>query len=174
MRARTTLARLAVLIAFGWVAAQPVVAADGGAVDVDVTVAMPCLIVYPTTIHFGTLPFTPEQYSDAGVGMQAIGYDSCAGIDEIVSARGTDATGTSASWALSKDGVPCMTVGGNFYNLWLGGVSSGFLDTTDQVIETVSAGATGTVNNLFLRMPCVGSDGAGETMTLQVIFTATF
>jgi hypothetical protein len=174
MRIVRSLVLAAVLVAVGAGHARPALAADGGTVDVDVTAAMPCLIVSPTTVHFGTLPFTPDQYSDAGTGIQSIGYESCAGIQETVYARGTDAAGPSSSWTLTKDGVPCATPGGNLYRLWLGAAASGYLDTTDQEIETLDAGAIGAVSNLFLQMPCVGSDGAGETMALQVIFTASF
>lgn len=158
--------------------AGPILAADNGTVDAQVTVATPCLTVTTPAIDFGTLPFTPEAYSSAGVGQQSVAYESCAGIDETIFARGTDATGPSATWQLSADGIPCLTPDPNLYRLSLTGPSqpaiSLALRTTDQELETVAAGAAGATDQAHIQMPCAGADGAGETMTMQIVLTATF
>lgn len=162
------------LIGLWAIGAAPALAADNGTVDAQVTVATPCIIVTPDFVDFGTLPFTPSAYDTRGVGTAPLGYESCSGIEETVFARGSDATGTSATWTLSRDGYPCLNPSPNLYRLWLNAQTSLSLSTQDQQLEVVAAGAPGTVTALNIHMPCAGSDGAGELMSLQVVFTATF
>ena len=160
-----------------WAAsAAPLYAADNGAVDVQVTVATPCIIVSPASLDYGTLAF-------GGSGSTGISYTNCGPANERVFVKGTDATGTSASWALNPSflgGASCGDGGGitDAYRLQILSSSDSFaplaLNETEQFLETVPASTAGLGDYLDLTMPCTGSGGAGETMTFQVIFTAAF
>ena len=157
--------------------AGPAVAADSATVDVDVTVATPCVLATTTSVSFGALPFTPEAFSQTGSGNATIGYESCSGADESVFVHGTDASGTGASWILSHDAFPCQNPELNLYHLAIRSTHAPInfaLSTTDQSLETAAAGATGAADRLQIQMPCVGADGAGETMSFHVVLTATF
>lgn len=164
---------LAAACAAVWIVpATTTYATDNGTVDAQVTVAMPCLeITDPTTtIDFGTLGFSAS--TDSVVqGSTTVTYHNCSAMESRVWAQGTDAQGTTATWALDNPltGTPCAW-GVNRYRLALGLV----LGTTAVEIESALAGDASATKFYYLTMPCAGSDGAGETMSFRVTLTATF
>ena len=152
--------------------ASPMLAADNGTVDAQVTVATPCLIASPPSVDFGTVQFGAS-------GSHAIQVTNCGYGSELVLARGTDAAGDGgASWTLTNDTSPCGG-GSNNYRLQLSAstVPAGTplaLTTSNQSIGSVGSGSDSLVDTLRLVMPCAGSDGIGQVMSFQVMFTATF
>lgn len=175
MRSLNRLA-VAVALATAWASsALPVLATDSGAVDAQVTVATPCIIVSPTTVDFGTLPFTTPLAQ--GYAARSLQLENCGTSAEQLYVRGTDATlGGNPVWSLVPSD-PC-SAGLNEYFLRARDNSNAGpfvgLTTTDQTLETVPAGSNALTNELQLVMPCTGSDGIGQTLTFQAIFTATF
>lgn len=150
-------------------------AADSGTVDAQVTVATPCIIVSPTAVDFGTLSFTTLAVQ--GYSQRSIQLQNCGTSPEQVYVRGTDATlGGSTVWSLVA-ADPCSGGLNEYFLRARDNSNTGpfvGLTTTDQALETVSAGSNALTNELQLVMPCTGSDGAGQTVTFQAIFTATF
>lgn len=173
-----SLKRLAAAVALttAW-AGLPITAlsAESGTVDAQVIVATPCIIVSPTALDFGTLSFTTIAVQ--GYSPRAIQLQNCGNSPEQMYVRGTDATvaGTTV-WSL----VPADPCSGGLNEYFLRARDNSNtgpfvgLDKTDQFLETVGAGSIGLTNELQLVMPCTGSDGAGQTVNFQAVFTATF
>jgi hypothetical protein len=161
--------------------AGPTFAADNGAVDATVTVATPCILVTPSQVDFGTLPFSPLG-APTSSGLAAVSYTNCADIPERVYARGSDATGSSPGGPITWTLTPAPACGSttnpilNEYTVaTVDGVNPAKpLSGADLELETVAAASQGAVNQLAILMPCAGSDGAGSLMSFQVTFTATF
>lgn len=171
----------AVAIAGLWAgSAIPALAADSGAVDAQVTVATPCITItnpVGSAIDFGTLPFSHDFTTSSA--NRAVSYTNCSSADQRVFGKGTDASGPTATWQLvafnaCNSGPNSYSIDALAPNEFGGDGTVAWLTTVDQELETVAAGSPGSIDNLMLAMPCVGSDGVGETMTFQVIFTATF
>jgi len=166
---------IGVALATAWAgSAIPALAADNGAVDAHVTVATPCILVAPPSLDYGTLPFTTP--TNQGYGARSIQLQNCGSSQEQLYARGTNATGTGATWAL----VPADPCSGGLNEYFLrarDNTNTGpfvALTTTNQVLETVGAGNAALTNELQLVMPCAGSNGIGVTMTFQATFTSSF
>lgn len=188
MRIRRTLA-LVVLVAatvVAWAAsALPAFGADSGTVDATVTVATPCILISPPTVDFGSMAFRDgsEEYADLVANPQTIGYTNCSEAAENIFARGTnaaDANGATASWALDPGLASCPQTpdvfGMALTDATLGGVQLA-LDNAQlegALAPALAPGATGGFNMWHVIMPCTGSSGAGATMAMSVIFTATF
>ena len=154
--------------------ASPMLAAEDGTVDAQVTVATPCVLVSPGTLDFGTLPFSFA--GNPGTAQKAIDVQNCGGSGERLFARGTDASyNGSTIWTIGLDNT-CLD-GVNHYALQAYKSSSQIavdLTTSDQPIDIVGAGSSSVYDALILIMPCSGSDGAGQVVTFSAIFTATF
>jgi hypothetical protein len=157
--------------------AGPVLAADTVTVDAQVSIVAPCITVSTTSIDFGQLSFSTQFPATS---TRDISYANCSGAEELVFARGTDATeadGGPATWLLTDPQNGCPDDGPNSYILDLlssDGRSAQRLLTTDRQVDTVATGSSGLLDEVKLWAPCEGSDGAGETMSFQIIFTATF
>jgi hypothetical protein len=155
--------------------ATPGFGGDTGTVAATVTVAAPCLVIDSETIDFGVKAFsTPDATVSAAGGN---GYQNCGPSSEKVLARGTNATSTSgppATWTLQSDD-PC-SAGPNTYKLraTVGAAVPYVLSTTSVEIDTLTTPGEHRVVNTDLYMPCSGSDGAGQQMAFQYVFTATF
>lgn len=157
-------------------------ATPNGGLELRVTVpreAAPCVLLDVTSIDFGTLPFSTE--ASLSEGSAAVGVSSCSTGSQALYANGTDATGsgaTPAHWVLGPaGGNPCAQAP-NVYGVALGTDGSGGMPASFQ-LSTVSsswivmtAGAN-VASSVDYQMPCVGSDGAAQTMTSQVTFLAT-
>jgi hypothetical protein len=163
----------ALAIALIWAStATPILAADNGTVDASVTVATPCLLVTPSSLDFGTLAFN-------STASQPVTYTNCGITYERVYGKGTDATGTAATWTLNPTFGSCGPGSADQYGLYVATYSGATftpvnLSTTDALLESVAPNSAGVGDQLFIRMPCAGSGGGGETMSFQVTYTATF
>jgi hypothetical protein len=158
--------------------AGPALGADNVTVDAQVSIVAPCLTVSTTAIDFGPQLFSPDGGAPR-VSAQPVSFANCGGANEQVYARGTGATetGGGASWALVLPGSSCPAYGLNRFSLTARASTAGVdvdLAPQDRLLDLVPAGSSGQFDQLQLHTPCVGSDGAGTTMSFRVIFTATF
>jgi hypothetical protein len=174
--------RTSVILLAGWVVAAltslpiPASADESGAVTATVTVAAPCVLLTDTEIGYGVLPFSrdSEVARESGAGPMTV--ENCSGTTQLLFVRGTDATSinSSASWALTDPAGgttnPCaLRPNAYFHELSFEGNPVQFLTIAD------SPALAGYGQYEFgLTMPCVGSDGAGETFQMAVVFTAAF
>ena len=176
--------RLALVLATAALAgglASPTLAADQRTVDAVVTIDAPCLTVTTSNLDFGRHLLSPDGELPVAV-LQDIGYASCSGTPERVFARGTDASGPSASWALVNQFQACPEWGTDRFGLRATSSRIGeqrtydtwYLGTADVEIETLPGDATGAVRSIDLLLPCQGSNGSGQTMSFRLVFTATF
>ena len=151
---------------------------DTGTVNATVTVAAPCILLDITDVDFGTKSFNTAS-SNIFSQSTTLHATNCSGTDENILARGTDATNTAgtATWTLNSVITNPCTIGPNTYLLTHDNLGSGIgtaLTTSDQEVATGITAGEQYAYKLTLLMPCTGSDGAGETMNLQSILTATF
>ena len=154
-------------------AAAPGLAADNGTVDAQVTVATPCIFIVTPWIDYGTVPFSTA--SGDSIAYQQVTHENCSEARERIWAAGTDAASVSATWELDNFGgsgacaQPLNTYGLRLLNTEL------LVDLTETAVEIEPLGPTASNwASAALLMPCAGSDGAGQTMSFQIIFTATF
>jgi hypothetical protein len=141
--------------------------------------AAPCVLIGASSIDFGTLPFSTE--AALSEGLADVDVTSCSTGSQALYASGTDASGsggTPANWALSATGGNPCTSGVNQYGVALGTDGSGGMPATFQLSTLssswiVMAAAAEVTSSVGYQMPCVGSDGAGQTMNSQVTFLAT-
>jgi type 1 fimbria pilin len=187
---RRLLAAAVTLGAFALAAgAVPAFTADSGSVTVSITAAPPagaCVLVSPDTVDFGTVPFSSVN-SGISYASRTVSIQSCATgtIKENVAVAGTNAVGPGGTrWTLATDLAQAgCTV--DFYEmrLLLGSAPSSILtnviDTTPLNIRNGTTGlpfewSAGQAQDFELRlgMPCAGSNGAGQTKSLSVTFTA--
>jgi hypothetical protein len=158
--------------------ATPVFGADNGTVNAQVRAAAAptaCITVPAATVDFGTRPFNPAGASNVAQAA-AITVKGCAtGNGMVLLARGTNATGPIASWALTAD--PMCPAGAatavDQYNLGLLFGSNTNLTTTDSVVYPQLGPTEEFTASPTITMPCVGSSGAGELMSMSYVFTAT-
>ncbi|MFP3881615.1 MAG: myxococcus cysteine-rich repeat containing protein [Actinomycetota bacterium] len=149
-------------------AAMPAVADEQGVVNATVTVTAPaeaCILVGVSSIDFGTLDF-----GDAAPG-ESYTIQKCAEASQDLFVQGTNATTTSGfAWQL-VDTLP----GVNEYRLEVFDVAIGtesvFLSPDESRLVDAEMSDSLTVNHV-LNMPAEGSDGAGETASFQIIWTA--
>ena len=162
-------------------AAAPAMAADSETVDVTVTVAAPCITVGPESIDYGVHEFSgPDEFAADGEAL--IDYQNCGGLAEIVYARASDAIGPAAEWNLGSYIPNCVDGSVNEFALKLvagpGGTRDDlyfYLSNVDALTDqSLAAGAFGQFSRLWFFMPCTGSDGANEQLSMQVTFTATY
>ena len=173
---RIAIASAATLVLGGL--ATPAFAADNGSVDAQVTVATPCILLTEPvsgTSDFGTLPFSTAGTTTEG--QQPISYQNCGTAAQRIWAAGTDATGGDATWYLGAGPGPICDQPLNTYRIALFGLDGSpvgaILETTPVELQSLEPPFV-TRLSATLSMPCVGSDGVGETMSFQILFTATF
>jgi hypothetical protein len=161
--------------------ALPARANESATVNAKVTVASPCLTVSftnpsATGLDFGTLGFG----SAAGQG-NFFSVTNCSTAQESISARGSDATSSTSTAAWTLDDTffglsTCSTSPStNTYGLdtkFQGQVGVIRLSKADKLVQAIAPGPTSV--HVTLTMPCSGSDGAGETMNFQFVYTASF
>jgi hypothetical protein len=162
----------AVALAVGYfvLSALPASGESSGQVtaSVQVEVAAPCITLETTSTSFGTLDFSSPGRDIGGPGVPEIGYSNCSPRDERIYVRGSDANGPSGRWAL----VPLsesLCSGSDRFHLVFGLP----LTASDQVLADMPAGGSRS-SAAAIQMPCKGSSGAGELMTMSIILTAAF
>ena len=150
-------------------------APDTGIVDAEVTVptSAACIELSSTSVTFGTQRFGSEDVAAT----PGITVTNCSGSDEMLLARGTDATGTGATWNLVDAAGSCAagTLAIDDYHLKLRRDDT--QDVTrlagdNKTIRPLAAGEDGSLDAL-IDMPCPGSSGAGQTMAMQIVFLVT-
>ena len=156
---------------------DPTSAPDTGVVDADVTVptSAACVELSTTAVSFGTQRF-------GSVDVQAgpsITVTNCSGTDETLLARGTSAAGNGATWTLVDNAATCDagTLDVDEFHLKLNRPGNEVdpvtqLSSTNKEIAEIAGGDDTTVEAL-LDMPCPGSDGAGQTMGMNIVFVVT-
>jgi hypothetical protein len=165
--------------------AMPSFSADSGTVNARVSVAAPCLtatVTWPSapTLDFGSQSFTtPAQPGGTSLN-DAVSITNCGSGSENVLVRGTDATTTtsSAAWQLQSTDATC-SVGANkyFVNTTIRDANgqkvypATTLTTANQLLANIGTGSR-SVTPLMI-MPCSGSTGAGDSMSFDIVFTAS-
>jgi len=167
--------------------AGPALTAANGTVAVTITAAAPpapCLTVTPGTVDFGTLPFSANNYAGLSQGNSDITVTNCGTAGQNILGSTTNAVGPGGSWTPTSY-YPSLTIEpcpapDRFY-LSIGGFTVYGLDAMTNTPAPVLASSGGPpavfpagdkAFRMRLIMPCVGSNGAGETKTLTATFTA--
>lgn len=167
--------------------ALPAFGGDGGTANLRVTAAAPCLTVDAETVEFGVQPFHSGSLAAPGYsGTPTIKVTNCSALEANVYGRGTDATGASATWTLATSYL-CSSGHLNKYALevWDGpmriaGAHATALTTANQALyndagqQAAWPAGYSQDQRAVIYMPCTGSDGAGEEMSMQIVYTATF
>jgi hypothetical protein len=136
--------------------------------------ASPCVQVAPSSVSYGTGQFSTPGSPVVKNASSDIAVTNCGTAAEDFLARGSNATSPMASWQLIDTGGVCDTGSIDKYKLSLGltFTPTFFLSTTNQTIEQAQpAGAVRQIPSQ-LTMPCTGSSGAGQTLSLELVFTA--
>ncbi len=159
-----------------WLAATvPVFGDDTGVVTATVNVQdVPCITLGTTNINYGQKAFsTSLTFVNAPSSISNI--DSCSTSAQTLLGTGSLATGTLASWSP----VPTLSCSGpstNEYRHTLRNLESSadvHLSLSAQSLGTLAGNQQDASVGTMLLMPCTGSDGAGQTMAMQVTLTAT-
>lgn len=145
--------------------------------------AAPCILLEGTATDFGTRPFQTNATAglDGYPGTPRTPITNCSGTTETLFARVSNATGGAAIW------TPFNTPGGNgscpargmdrfIYRVGLSSPTDIPLGSADAAVPGFNAipdgGRRTMIHSLF--MPCVGSSGAGQPMSMTTTFTASF
>ena len=156
--------------------AMPVLAADNGTVNARVVAGGAACLTVSSDVDFGTAQFQPVGSGSVVAGAPSIIVTSCATANQAILARGTDATGTQATWNLTTTTIcSAILAQPNQYNLGLRlqGSTDTFLSTTNASISSSLGAGASLTRTPVMRMPCTGSNGTGQTMTMSYVFTAT-
>jgi hypothetical protein len=131
-----------------------------------------CITVSPTaTIYFGTGMLSEPGAVVSLAGDQGLTITNCGTQTETILVRGTSAGGLGTTWDLTE-GDPC-TAGPNRFGLRLSaGDLSLRVGAANKTVATLSPGQALT-RSVRILMACSGSGGAGQTLTVQLVFTAT-
>jgi len=163
--------------------ALPAFSADNGTVNASVVAgAAPCITISSppngSPVNFGTLPFSTGNTPARTSGTPDITATNCGTSSETFLAKGTNATGsgpTPATWSLESLPLANCSATLNTYNLMLLGPNN-----TDTFLDDLANASLGSVlaNSGLTRtprivMPCSGSNGSSQTMTMSFVFTAT-
>jgi hypothetical protein len=185
----TAVGALGAAAAYFVLSALPAFSAETSTVNAKVTVASPCITISlvggATELNFGVQPLaTPANNANSSNFGTLV--TSCSPSTQNVTAKGTDATGGAALWSLtdSSSGTSICGLGKNRYSIRLEPVEKDTstikslgpaLVLSSQSSKPVYAPAAGAefVPQTNLFMPCSGSDGAGQTMSFQIIYTAS-
>lgn len=136
--------------------------------------AAACITVAPSTFSYapavlstasGLVTTTPNSTRPVAT--------NCSSSPENFLARGGTATGSGATWDLVSS-LDCGGGGTNQYRHDLKPASTSYapLQTTDQTWETGVAASGTSLVDTRLTMPCTGSNGVGQTMSLPIVITA--
>jgi hypothetical protein len=149
---------------------------DTSTVDAVVTMASTavCLELSTSSIDFGTRRFGEVDQAAS----PSIDVTNCGGINEAVLARATDATGPgSSAWSLVDSGsCAAGTLGTDAFRLTLvypaaPGAAIPLSTANTPAIVSLAPGST-IEQEALLDTPCPGSSGAGEVMSMQILYVA--
>lgn len=167
---------LSVLLAAGLYAGSsvPVFSADNGTVTATVSVQdVPCITLGVTTLNHGTKAFSSTTLVTDTKNISNI--DSCSSAAQTLLATGSNATGSGVTWTPVAT-VNCSSTPKNQYRMALrnpGPPTVINLSLAAQPFGSLSADQQDFLAEATLTMPCTGSDGAGETMSMSITLTAT-
>jgi len=132
------------------------------------------MTVSPGSIDYGTVPFETSRSSLAAPGGPVTFTATNTGnVTVNFAVRGSDATGTGFSWALSTGALACPNDANKFrHSVTPTGGSSIFLTTAPEDLATGIAAAGTKTFTSEIYMPCFGSDGAGEQASTSILLTA--
>ena len=151
--------------------ASPAFGDDVGTVSAQVTAAAPCIQVTPAQLDFGSLSFSQSSAS-AVAGTRSVTLTSCGGGSQNVFARGTNATSsTGTTWVLEPNVSDLCSTMDRYMQRVSGDAGSVPLSTQNAPVASLAA-SQAVARDAFVVMPCVGSNGAGQTMTFSYVFTA--
>ena len=141
---------------------------DTGQVGATVSVIEPaCITINTSTVQYGSAAFSSTQANVDKTGSVTI--TSCTGSAQKILAKGANAAqsaGGAAAWTLGAVACPTLDTFSHFVN-------DVQMTTTSADITTSTITNAAQVNpSTKLRMPCVGSSGAGALMTTTLTFTA--
>ena len=148
---------------------------SSGVVNAQVTIptSAACIELSTTSVDFGTLPLGAVGER----GTPDVNVVNCSSVTASLFARGTDATGIDATWALDDSSAACAdSLAIDRYHLTLqdgftGSTTFWRLGTTNKPLVDLQAG----VMPLWplIDTACPGSSGGGSTMSMQILFLAT-
>jgi hypothetical protein len=145
-----------------------------GGVDavVSIAAAAACLELSTSSIDFGTLTLGAEDQPAT----PAITVSNCSSFGESLFARGTNASGTGASWSLVDNGATCAdTLGVDNYRLSLAATALAgplALATGNKPVQSLEAGED-SEHTARIHTACPGSTGAGVVMSMQIQYLVT-
>jgi hypothetical protein len=169
--------------------AVPAFTADNGSIAGTVTATAPpapCIQLSTTSLDFGTTRFAvAPQTSSVGIS-GAITFTNCSTAVSSFGVAGTDATGPAGPWTLTDGWRVCDGRLNRYGLLWWDspeGFNGDNLSTTPKtlthhrgtdttVVQTFDAGESDAFR-FSIYMPCVGSNGAGQTYSFGIGLTAT-
>jgi hypothetical protein len=158
--------------------ALPAFSADSGTVDARVTVQTACITLDQTSLDYGPQSFVQPGWI-VNSNMQ-FDVTNCGSAAKLFG-RGTDATNVSGSvtWTLDDSVEHQCTPGVNHYKFGLDGLQPVVwgvkVSKVDKQLLGNSLLAPGSAVDVSHRlfMPCTGSAGGGQTMSWQIVYTAT-
>jgi hypothetical protein len=167
-------------VAVSFAAAVPAFGGGSGSLALSIEVATPCLTVGPSAVSFPSRGFSVSAATPSTVDASPRHtVTNCTGSSELLFVRGSNAAGTgAAAWAL----VSATSIDTNKYGLalheWDAATAThkggAVLSLQDQALSTIDPARPPREFDATLTMPTVGSDGAGQTMSMSVTYTATF
>jgi hypothetical protein len=155
-------------------------AADNATIDATVTPATPCITIDQTSIDFGTPPFSTTSGESVATAAPPVTVTNCGANDEQLLASGTGADSgdpnSPAHWNLVPQSVDCASTAPDTFaiDVPLGTNGVVFLSTNPAAIQAVAGnGGTASIDH-EIHMPCSGSSGVGQVMSMQILYTVTF
>lgn len=154
---------------------DPTPGADSGVVDATISMAEStiCIELSTASVDFGT-----GQFGQVDVhGSPDIVVTNCGVSVQALFAHGTDAAAPGAAWTLVDSTATCAdTLGLDEYHLRL--LDAETLDdawglgTTNTLLQSIGVESTASYTP-SIDTACPGSSGAGQQMSMQIVFTAT-
>jgi hypothetical protein len=152
----------------------PAFGVDNGSVTATVNVQdVACVQITSSGITYGTKAFSTANTPVQGTGT-ITNLASCSTADQTVLVHGATATGTGATWSLVS-ALACPTPNQYVHEVDNPNTLGGFLQLASGNITFGSLAGNSSFGSIPTRltMPCTGSNGAGQTMSTQIVFTAT-
>jgi hypothetical protein len=167
--------------------AVPALSADNGTIvgTISVPAVTPCIQISTTSLDFGSASFA-AQGADSRAESAGVGVTNCSTVESGITMTGSDATNAGSTWSLTDDWLNCdgrLNRYGLFQFELPERFSGQYLITTPRTlvhrrpptndpVQTFAAGESETLG-FQVAMPCVGSNGAGQTFTFNIGLTAT-
>jgi hypothetical protein len=169
------------------VGAVPALTADNGTIvgTISVSAVSPCIQISTTGLDFGTASFATQGASSRE---ESDGVDvaNCSTAESGITMTGSDATNGGSTWSLTDEWLNCdgqlNRYGLHQFELPERFSGQSLITTprtlfhhrppTNSTVQTFAAGESETIG-FQLAMPCVGSNGAGQTLTFSIALTAT-